>query len=444
MRGMRKLVLFTFTLLSLTALNIKAEEKEPISKQVEPTSKKEAGEVKRAPLHLDKPNVIITLADKLVKKDQFVEAENAYWAILHSEELSIEDEKTALLGLAHLYRKEASQKAEDSIALTKALAIYEKFLKEFPDDERLPDVLLDLGRTQRQMGAYAIAINRFYSVINSTLKFPKQDFDHYQSLAKTAQFEIAQTYFESGDYTEAARFFKRVEMLELSQTDAAHASFMVAYADQQIGDLEAAVAALKTYIHKFPNDGNVPQARYLLATTLKKLNKDDEALGATLLLLDEINKQSTANPKLWSYWKRKAGNALANNFFQGGNFNDALKIYQSLNKIDPDSIWQNPVSYQLGLCYLRLGKKDQAKAEFSKIIEASKKSAASGKTDPELTQLVTLCNWHLSNINWNKDTTYQIDSYFSRPDPVVQQAAQAAQTEAQAPKQSELPQPLNP
>ena len=96
------------------------------------------------------------------------------------------------------------------------------------------------------------------------------------------------------------------------------------------------------------------------------------------------------------------------------------------------------------MCYLRLGKKDQAKAEFSKIIEASKKSAASGKTDPELTQLVTLCNWHLSNINWNKDTTYQIDSYFSRPDPVVQQAAQAAQTEALAPKQSELPQPLNP
>jgi len=434
MRGLRKRILYTFGLLCVTSLAYSAEEPR--------TEQPKSAEPQRAPLHLSSPDVVIKLADNLVKKDQFVEAENAYWSILHNEYLTEEDEKTALLGLAHLLRKEASQKKEDSVALTKAVAIYEKFLKDFPNDERLPDILLDLGRTQRQMGAYALAINRFYSVINSTLKFPKQGFDHYQSLTKTAQFEIAQTYFESGNYKEAAHFFSKVEMLDLSPVDAAHASFMTAYSFQQLGDLEGAEGAFRDYIRKFPNDTNIPQARYLLATTLKKMNKNEEALGATLILLGDMSKQSRANPKLWAYWKRKAGNALANDFFQAGDFSHALTVYENLNKIDPNSVWQNPVSYQLGLCYLRLGKKDLAKAEFTKIIDSAKKQASTGKKDAELAQLVTLCNWHLANIDWYKGSTYQIDSYFSSPDPAI--AAKAAQASADAPKQTDLPQPLNP
>ncbi len=68
-----------------------------------------------------------------------------------------------------------------------------------------------------------MAINRFYSVLNSTLKLPPDAFDHYQLLAKTAQFEIAETHFETGNFAEAGKFFGRLRLLDLAPVDRARA-----------------------------------------------------------------------------------------------------------------------------------------------------------------------------------------------------------------------------
>src|SRR2546430_988213 len=114
-------------------------------------------------------------------------------------------------------------------ALTKAAAIYERYIKDYPGDERVPDALLDLGRTLRALGIYKLAITRFYSVLNTTLKLPGEGFERYQVLAKTAQFEIAQTHFEAGDFAEAGKFYTRLRLLDLASSDRARAQFMAAY-----------------------------------------------------------------------------------------------------------------------------------------------------------------------------------------------------------------------
>jgi tetratricopeptide (TPR) repeat protein len=115
---------------------------------------------------------LLALGNSLTERSDFAAAEIAYRQILNSGDSRSSDNKDALVGIARMYRRAGS--------FTKAAAINEKFLKEFPDDTRVPDVLLEQGRVLRSMGAYKMAINRFYSVIDSTLKLQVDNFDHYQ------------------------------------------------------------------------------------------------------------------------------------------------------------------------------------------------------------------------------------------------------------------------
>src|ERR1017187_3275156 len=237
---------------------------------------------------------LLFLGSSLTDRADYTAAEIAYRQILSTGDFKQADQKDALIGIARMYRLSGN--------LTKSASIYEKFLKEFPDEGRVPDVLLDLGRILRAMGAYKLAINRFYSVIDSTLKLQSENFDHYQLLAKTAQFEIAETHFESGNYVEAGKFFGRLRLLDLAPTDRARAHFKSACALHLAGDLEGAVTTLRAYLEQWPQDENVPEARYLLATALLQLKRPDESLAATLSLLRGEESNSAAEPKRWAYW----------------------------------------------------------------------------------------------------------------------------------------------
>jgi TolA-binding protein len=376
--------------------------------------------------HLREADGLLNLGARLTERGEYGTAEIAYWQILHNPERTVADEKSALLGLAHLYRKQGGVPGADAIYVTKADAIYEKFLKDYPDDERAPDALLELGRTQREMGAYNLAISRFYSVINSTLKFPTQGFEHYQALAKTAQFEIAQTYFESGDYVAAARYFSKVRLLDLAPADRAHAHFMTAFSQQLGGDYEHAVATLREFIAQWPEDQNIPQARYFLSTSLLQLNRTQEALVATLELLREEHRRDTGDPKRWSYWQRRTGNQIANEFFQTGDTFNALAIYKGLNELSPEPSWRLPVTYQIALCYERLHQLDDARAAYGLIITAGKGAPGGPPASPEIAQLAQMSDWRLRHLDWRDNVERQFNVFFTgSADPAAAKAAPA-------------------
>lgn len=346
---------------------------------------------------------LLRLGSTFAGRGDYPTAEIAYWQILNRPDLTPADEKSALFALARLLRKEGS--------LTKAAAIDEKFIKEFPDDEKVPDALLELGRTLRDMGVYRLAISRFYSVINSTLKFPSQGFEHYELLAKTAQFEIAQTYFESGDYAEAGKYFSRVRLLDLSPEDRARASFMAAFSQQMAGELDSAIETLKAYLDQYPDDANVPEARYLLATILRKLKRPQEALTVTLDLLRNERAQSAADSKRWSYWQRRTGNQLANDFFQDGDAVHALAIYKCLSEISADPAWRLPVTYQMALCYERLRQVEESRKAYQAIVAAARpgSEAAGG----ELGDLAKMAAWRLQHLEWRDTADRQFDQFFT-------------------------------
>jgi len=348
---------------------------------------------------------LLVLGASLTDRGDFQAAEIAYRRILSSREFGTPAQKDALLGIAHMYRRAGN--------FTKAAAIYEKFIKTFPDESRVPDALLDLGRTLRSMGAYKLAISRFYNVINSALKLPPEGFEHYQLLAKTAQFEIAETHFEAGNFTEAGKYFSRLRLLDLAPADRARAHFKSAYAQILSGEKENAVNTLHDFLQQWPEDENVPEARHLLATTLRQLNRTEEAMTATLTLLRSEQAHSEADPKRWIYWQRRTGNQLANEFFENGDTMYALTIYQGLAALSPDPVWRLPVTYQIALCYERLRLLDRARAAHKSIVDAVAAAPATPPITPDLQELAKMAGWRLAHLDWSEQTDRQLSVFFS-------------------------------
>jgi len=342
---------------------------------------------------------LLKLGASLSERNDYEAAAIAYHQVLKSVAASTEQTQSALLGLARMHRKEGS--------LTKATALYERFLKDYPGDARAPEALLDLGRTLRSMGAHRLAISRFYSVINSTLKLPAEGFDHYQQLAKTAQYEIAETHFQSGNFVEANRFFSRLRLLDLAPEDRARAHFKAAYAQHLGGDLEGAITTLRAYLEQWPEDENVPEARHLLALDLRALNRSQEAFAVTLDLLRAEKSRIDTDPKRWAYWQRRTGNLLANEFFQKGDPLNALTLYAALAALSDEPSWNLPVSYQLALCHERLGMTDRAAATYQRI-----EAAIDPATMPNLAELARMAAWRRSHLDWKGNLGQQMATFF--------------------------------
>jgi tetratricopeptide (TPR) repeat protein len=348
---------------------------------------------------------LLRLGHSNAEKKDYASAEIAFMQVL-AEKASPEQDQEALLGLARTYRKKAD--------FTKAAAVYERFIKQVPNDPRLPSVYLELGRTMRALGAYKQAISRFYSVLNSTLKLPDDSQEKYRQLARTAQYEIAETYFQTGDYAQATHFFSRLSLLDLAPEDRALAHFKSVYALALAGEDEKAITGLKSFLEQNPDDENVPEARYLLALSLRRVGRTQESLRATLELLRMESTRTQKNPTRWAYWQRKTGNQLANDFYQAGDFVNALAIYENLSQLSNDPSWSLPATYQLGLCYERLRRFDKARDCYHSIVDGVKsaKESQGANLRGDLSDLGEMAAWRLTQLSWEFQTESELSVLF--------------------------------
>jgi TolA-binding protein len=367
------------------------------------------------------------LGVSLTERSDWDGAEIAFRQVLAAPEATPDELANALLGLARVYRRAGS--------LTKAASIYERYLKDYPTAEQVPDALLEVGRTHRALGAHQLALERFYNVLNSTLKLSTEGSEHYQTLAKTAQFEIAETHFQQGNFADANKYFSRLRLLDLAPADRARAQFKSAYALYLNHDMDGAATALRSYLEQWPQDEDVAEARYLLSISLRTMGRKQEALDTALVLLR--SEKANGDAKRWSYWQRRTGNQLANDFFQAGDTINALAIYQGLAALSPDAAWRLPVTYQIALCYERMRLYDRANAAYQSIIDGANPAAKpaageSGKAPgAELAELSRMSTWRLGQINWHEQTERQLSSIFATGvDPTAKPQPPASQSVA--------------
>src|SRR5262249_31078262 len=147
--------------------------------------------------------------------------------------------------------------------VAKAITVLEAICELSPDDQHMPEFLLRLGDLYRDSGATQTAISRYYSVLNSTLKTSRPGLAQSKDWTQQAQFRIAETYFATGDYSQANKLFTQVGKLDLSKQDKARALFLSTYCLYLLDDKSGAESSARLFLQEFAETKFAPECRYL-------------------------------------------------------------------------------------------------------------------------------------------------------------------------------------
>jgi tetratricopeptide (TPR) repeat protein len=253
--------------------------------------------------------------------------------------------------------------------LPRAVSIGAQFLERWPDDPRVPEVLLRQGQIYRQMGLNNLALTKFYAVMTAALALKSDRPDYYPALVLEAQTEIADTHYLMGRYSEAAEFYLRLIKQGNPALNRQQAQFRLIRSLAAVGHNDEASSQARDFLVRYPDAPEQPEVRFYLAQTLKQMNRNNEALQQVLLLLQEEKAKTRDRPEIWAYWQQRAGNEVANQLYREGDYIRALDIYINLAQLDSAPAWQLPVQYQIGLTYERLAQPQKAIETYNDMLK---------------------------------------------------------------------------
>jgi tetratricopeptide (TPR) repeat protein len=299
-------------------------------------------------------------------------------------------QQSALLELAAL--------AQDANDLTRAQQIYAQFLNKWPNDLRVPEVLLQQGLLFRRMGLHTLAFTKFYGVMTSALVLKNDQLDYYVRLVLQAQIEIAETQYELGKYADAAEFFSRLLKQNNPALNKSQLLFKLTRCHAASGQYAEVVSEAQDFLAQYQGAPEQAEVRFHLALALKEMGRNNESLQQVLLLLQEQHAHTKDHPELWTYWQQRTGNLIANQLYREGDYSKALQIYLNLAKLDPSPQWQLAVHYQIGMTYERLWQPQKATEIYNGILAREKELGT--EVPPNLKTLFEMTRWRQNFIEW--------------------------------------------
>jgi tetratricopeptide (TPR) repeat protein len=298
--------------------------------------------------------------------------------------------KSALLELAAL--------AQDEDDLPRAQQICAQYMNRWPEDTRIPEVLLRQGEIFRQMGLHNMALTKFYAVMTAALTLKNDRLDYYEHLVVQAQTEIADTHFSLGKYADAAEYYSRLFKQDNPEIDKPQILYKLVRCYGNTTNYDETVASAQDYLARYANSPDEAEVRFDLALALKGLGRDSESLQQVLTLLQEQSAHAAASPDAWAYWRQRAGNLIANQFYREGDYLRALDIYTSLAQLDASPQWQLPVWYQIGMTYEHLMQPQKAGEIYSQIV--TRQTGLGTNAPPSIASIADMARWRLGFIKW--------------------------------------------
>ena len=334
-------------------------------------------------------NTRLAAARFLAKSGQPDKSEPIFISLL-AEKVPDSIKQSALFELVAVVRMEND--------LPRAVSICAQFLDRWPEDPRVPEVLLRQGQIYRQMGLNSLALTKFYSVMTSALSLKSDRPNYYPGLVLEAQTEIAETHYQMGRFNDAADFYSRL----LKQNDPAlnrpQAQFRLIRSLMSIAHNDEAAGQAQDFLSRYPDAPEQPEVRFYLAQTLKQLGKNSEALQQVLLLLQEEQAKTQDNPERWAYWQQRAGNEVANQLYREGDYVRALEIYINLTQLDSAPAWLLPVKYQIGLTYERLLQPQKAVEAYQDILKFEPELGTNAS--PGQKAVFDMARWRAGFLGW--------------------------------------------
>lgn len=294
---------------------------------------------------------------------------------------------------------ELAMVAQDENNGMRSEQIYAQFLNKWPNDLRVPEILLRQGQIFRQMGLNTLALTKFYAVMTSALVLKNDKLGYYQKVVLQAQIEIAETHYLLGKYSEAADFYGRLLKQNSPALDRPQVQFRLVRSFASVGKHEDVVGQAQDFISRYPDDAEQPEVRFYLAQALKQLGRDGESLQQVLLLLQEQKSRTIEHPEFWSYWQQRAGNEIANQFYRESDYAKALEIYINLAQLNTAPAWKLPVCYQIGMTYERLSQPQKAVEAYQEIL--AKQTEVGTNATPGLKAVFEMAQWRVKFLQWH-------------------------------------------
>jgi len=288
---------------------------------------------------------------------------------------------------------------QDQGQLLRAQQIFSQYIHLYPDDISLPEVLLRQGLLYRQMGANTLALSKFYAVMSSSLKLKLDNIDYYKRLVLQAQTEIADTYYLDGRFDSAVDFYERIVKADNPSLNREQIEYKLIRSLAALTNYTDTVSRSRGFVERYSNSTDVAEIRFICATALKELGRNQDSMRQVLALLQSQQDNVSKNPELWAYWQRRAGNEIANQLYKEGDNLDALEIYLNLVNLDHSIAWQAPALYQTGLVYEQLQQWPKAAATYSSILSRTNELTEAVAT-PMLRSLFDMAQWRKDYIAW--------------------------------------------
>ncbi|HZM02593.1 MAG TPA: tetratricopeptide repeat protein [Candidatus Saccharimonadales bacterium] len=306
--------------------------------------------------------------------------------------------------------------AQDDNKLVRAEQIFSQYTHLYSSDPSVPEVLLRQGMIYRQMGVNTFAISKFYAVMSTALKLKLDNMDYYRKLVLQAQVEIADTYYMEGKYEESSDFFSRLLKAGNAELNQAQTQFKLVRSLSFLTNNTETVAQSQTFLDVYTNSADVPEVRFLLASSLKKLGRNNDAMKQVLLLLQSQQDNVHKNPETWAYWQRRAGNEIANQMYKEGDYFNSLQIYLNLADLDKSPTWQLPVWYQTALIYEQLQQWEKATETYTRILDRQKEMTDTNST-PSILSLFEMAKWRKDYISWMQKAKLANQDFVLNPPP---------------------------
>jgi tetratricopeptide (TPR) repeat protein len=288
---------------------------------------------------------------------------------------------------------------QDNNDVVKAQQVFAQYLQLYPDDPSAPEVLLRQGLLFRQIGVNTLAISKFYSVMSTALKLRLDNIEYYKNLVLQAQTEIADTYYVEGQFNESADFYTRLLKGDSPALNKQQIEFKLIRSLSYLTNQNETISRAQKFLERFPDCADVPEARFDLASAYKAVGRNSDALRQVMLLLQSQEANARANPELWIYWQRRAGNEIANQLYKEADYLDALQIYENLAAMDTAPSWQGPALYQVGLVYEQLQQWQKASDTYGRIL-ARRAEMTGSNAPPSLSSLCEMAQWRKDYIAW--------------------------------------------
>jgi len=224
-------------------------------------------------------------------------------------------------------------------------------------------------------------------------------------------FEIAETHFETGNFAEAASFTTGCA-LDLAP-EIGPAPFQVRLLSAQRRRSREGAAKLGEFIDQWPQDVNVPEARYLLARTLRQLGRAEEATQHHPRSPPHRIRQCRHRPQGLGLLAAPHWQPARHDFSRTADTLSAVAIYEGLGPPIDNITWRLPIVYQTGLCYERLRQHDRASQSYRDIVDAVTHPKGKEPMPAELTELAKMAEWRLGQLEWSEKTEGQLNRFFS-------------------------------